>query len=125
MNAVWPLVPEPFLNTYATFEHCQNASFMNIGAHCQGLKQMPLKGYCSGSRICHVLGQFLYLEFSWTRQGQLFLITSLYTVWDFSSDACQLNSLNLSTLLGCGLSECLGCSSVTFRYVPLLIRCHH
>lgn len=69
----------------------------------------------------------LYLESSWTSQGWL-LITSLYRVCDFSSVACWLNSLNLFKLLGCdlsdGLCECLGCSSMTLKYVLLMVHGH-
>lgn len=58
----------------------------------------------------------------------LLLITSLCKVWDFSSDASELNSWNLSKPLGYGLSdglsEYLAWSSVTLRCVPLLIHGH-
>lgn len=113
-------------NTCVTFEHSQHTYVRNRGTHLSWLEPVPLKGCWSTSRIYHVPGQSLYLESSWTNQAWLLPdpVTSLYRVWDFSWDACLLNSWNSSELLDCGLSdglsECLGCSSVTLRCVPPL-----
>ena len=101
---------------------------MDRGTHLWWLKPVPWKGCLRESRICHVLGQFLYSS-SWTSRAWLFLITSLCRVWDFSSDVGELNSWNLSKALGYGLSdglsECPAWSSVTLSCVPLLIHGHH
>lgn len=106
-NAIWPSVPEPsplFPYPLSTW-----LAYFLFEQFYSGYSKCPWKGAAVdvGLAMSRAMFMSLLLESGWVSQAWFLLITFLYRVCDFTSDACWLISLNLSKPLGSDLSESL------------------